>query len=203
MMSRKWQIALTAVLAAGLIGCGGSEETKLDGNVGAEPTGDAQVAGDASGGPAAAAFGFLDALRTGDDEKATILLTELARRETVDPEKGITPPASDTARFEVGAVEYLSNDGARVACTWTDVDDQGQQQTNELLCLVRREGETWRVAGMAYTAFPGEPPVLLNFEDREDLAQKRRLLWEEKRRRAGQAGFQAQRGENSENPIRR
>ena len=96
----------------------------------------------------------------------------------------ITPQASDTARFVVGKVEHVAEDGARVACDWTDLDDNGKPETRHALWVVRREPEGWRVVGMAATVFEGEPPLLLNFEDPEDVLKKQEWLRTEVVRRS-------------------
>ena len=77
----------------------------------------------------------------------------------------------------------MGEDGARVACTWTDLDADGQPKTDEAIWVVRREPEGWRIVGVAAMVFPGEPPVVLNFEDPEDMLRKQQWVREEIRRR--------------------
>ena len=156
-------------------------------------------------GPAAAVSEFLEAVRTGNDQKATLLLSAAAREKTAVLNHSVTPPASDTARFTVGKVEYLGDDGARVACTWTDFDSEGKPKTDDAIWVLRREAGGWRVAGVAAIVFPGEPPLLLNFEDPQDLFRKQRWIREEIRRRTEKArgDLQAQGPENREKSVRR
>ena len=99
-------------------------------------------------------------------------------------QRSVTPPASDTARFEVGKVEYVCEDGTRVACTWTDLDENGKPRSDTALWVLRHEADGWRVAGVAATVFKGEPPLLLNFEDPADMAKKQEWLRAEVARRA-------------------
>jgi hypothetical protein len=103
----------------------------------------------------------------------------------------VAPPGSDTARFEVGQVQTLGDDGARVAIKWTDLDETGKPHSDEVLWMVRRVDEGWRIAGVAAPVFEGEPPLLLNFEDPADMLAKQKLVREEIKRRADQAAVQA------------
>lgn len=153
--------------------------------------------------PAAAAHEFLEALRTGNDERASKLLTATARQKTASLNRNVTPPASDTARFSIGKIEYVNDDGARVACTWTDFDEQGQPKTDEAVWVLRREQDGWRIAGVAAQVFPGESPVLLNFEDPDDMFRKQQWVREEMRRRIMADSPEPQTGEKPEKSLRR
>ncbi len=198
-MWRKHWMLLLAAGAVGVIGCGGSDGT----GQGSAGGGAGQGTGAAGSGPAAAVSAFLEAVRTGDDETARNMLSSIAREKTSQLGRGVTPPASDTARFEVGKVEYLAADGARVNCTWTDLDANGQPQTDRAQWMVRREPQGWRIVGVAYTVFEGEPPLLLDFENLEETLRKQQLAREEINRRAESKSLRAQRPENSQNSLRR
>ena len=50
--------------------------------------------------------------------------------------------------------------------------------------MVRKEAEGWRIGGMAVPIFEGEPLVLMNFEDPEDMLRKQKLVHDEIQRRA-------------------
>jgi hypothetical protein len=143
---------------------------------------------------------FLEAVRTGDDEKAAAMLTELARTKTAEQGIQVAPRGSDTAKYEVGEVEMLAADGARVAATWTDLDHTGQAQTNRMQWMLRKQPEGWRIAGMAAEVFPGEAPLLLDFEKPEETLHKLELLREEVRRRET---AQAQTTENAPETVQR
>lgn len=210
MWRKRWMV-LPAALAVGVIGCGGSEETGQrptagDGAVEASPAA-GQEASAKNGSPEGAVFEFLEAVRTGNDEKAATMLTAVARRKTAELNMEVAPPGSDTATFQVGKVRYLAEDGAQVACTWTDVeasdrDENPQRRTDEILWMVRREPQGWRIAGVAATVFEGEPPLLLNFEDPEEMLKKQQWVEEEIRRRARQENSQARKPENSRKSSR-
>jgi hypothetical protein len=205
MWKMRWVMIL--VVLAGLVsGCGKSTKQPSAASGGSAAVGaNTGVAenGVKLEGPAAAAYEFLEALRTGSDEKALKLLSTVAREKTAALDRGITPSASDTARFAVGKVEYINDDGARVACTWTDNDSKGQPQTDEAVCAVRREPDGWKIAGIAFRVFPGEPLLQLNFEDPAEMRRKQEWARAEILRREEASGLQAQGGEKPEKPILR
>jgi hypothetical protein len=117
--------------------------------------------------------------------------------------RSVTPPASDTAKFSIVKVDYVNDDGARVACTWTDLDADGAQRTDKAIWVLRRENEAWRIVGVAAQVFPDEEPLLLNFEDPQDMFRKQQWVREEIRRRMAAEDLQAHGREKEENPVRR
>jgi len=216
MCCKRW-IVMWAILAAGVVGCQKSEGTPgaaVPAANGGAATADAEQ-GQANptpapvvarlDGPAAAVFEFLEAVRTGNDAKATQMLSTVAREKTAALNRSVRPSASDTARFQIGKVEYRAEDLAAVHCTWTDLDEKGEggePQTDEAVWMARREPQGWRIAGAAFTVFPGEPPLLLNFEEPEEMLQKQQWVRDEIRRRQ-QAELQAQGQESPPKPLRR
>jgi hypothetical protein len=156
-----------------------------------------------AGSPEASVQEFLEALRTGNDEQATRLLSKVAREKTASLNRGVTPPASDTARFSVGKVDYLDGDRAAVACKWTDLDAEGKPKTDEAIWVLRHEPEGWRVAGVAAKVFPDEPPLQLNFEDPDEMFRKQQWVREEIQRRMEKeaADLQAQEPEKKDNSV--
>jgi len=150
-------------------------------NQSSEPTATHQAshAGQASGGtPDQAVFDFLEAVRTGNDQKAAEMLSPLARQKTAEKQMVVAPPGSPTAKFTVGKVKYKpdDNDGAYVSCTWSDVDDQGNARSDDIVWGVRHEPEGWRIVGMVLQVLPNEEPLVLNFEDPDDMIRKQQLL---------------------------
>ena len=207
MRCRHWMLLLV-FLAVGILGCKGSNPED-----GASPAGGAESGGDGgqstpgdaadTSQPAAAVSVFLDGVRKGDNEKVLQMYTARARQQAAELKQHFEPRGSDTAQFEVGAVEYLAEDGARVSSRWTDLGQDGQPRTEEILWMVRREPEGWRIAGMAATPFAGEPPLLLDFEDLEETLRKIQLLKEEIYRRTQNETSEAQRPEISGDSLRR
>ncbi len=180
---------MLVLMAALLAGCGkpaGSGPDAASGGSGGSADQSAAAADPASSAappninsPEGAVYQFLTAIRAGDDRKTEAMFTNLARAKITELQYNVTPPGSDTARFDVGKVEYLADDGARVEATWSDLDVDGNRQTENMLWTVRREPEGWRIAGMAANVFPGEPPVLLDFENLREALRKLQMLKEE------------------------
>lgn len=212
MRCKHWLLIL-AFSGAGLVGCQGESGPGEDSTQANVPDSSPDLQSSAGGPahaaptdtskPAAAVSVFLDAVRRGDDDKVLDMYTVRARQEAAETDDYFLPRASDTARFQVGQVEYLAEDGARVACAWTDLDQAGQPHTLQLLWMVRREAPGWRVAGMAAFPFPGEPPVLLDFENLDETKRTMDLLAEEIERRTQTAARETRHPENSGDSLRR
>lgn len=168
--------ALVACLSAG---CGKSDSTPA----GAAGAADAE-------GPRKAVHEFLSAVKAGDDAKAAAMLTPTAREKTKAAGLDVAPPANDTATFKVGDVETVGDGAAHVACELTDVDGQAQPHTSKIVWVLRQEPEGWRIAGMAMKVFDDQPPVILNFEDPDDMIRKQQLVDEEMQRRIAPPGEQ-------------
>jgi len=185
-MWRKHRIVWPAVMAVGLLGCGGSDqpETKPSAQRNdaqkSEKPGSPMYAGDARGtgqhgktqldGPAAAVAKFLTAVCQGEDEETSLMLTGRAREVTGSIGMQVAPPGSDTAQFQIHEVKYIDDNGAQVVCTWSDLDKDLQRQTEKLAWVVRREPEGWRIAGVASAATPDKASQTMNFEDRQEMA---------------------------------
>ncbi len=166
----------------GLAGCGNPSAPATDAS---QASGAAQSNAPADDDtPEGAVTIFLSAVCAGNDEHAASMLTELARRKTAEMDLEVAPSGSDTARFQIGEVEFVGDDGARVACTWSDLDEQGGRAEEHILWVLRREAAGWRIAGMAPSIFPDEPPLLLNFEDPEEMFEKLQRVQQEVMRRA-------------------
>ncbi len=84
-----------------------------------------------TGDPVSAVKVFLEAVRTGDDDKVVALFSEEARKQAGQLNRQFAPVGSDTARYEVFEdVQYLAPDGARVRTHWTYLDSRGQPRTD-------------------------------------------------------------------------
>jgi hypothetical protein len=221
--SKNWGFASLFLLFLVAVGCGkpaGAGPMAIPGGDSKNETADPSVPTAKLEGPAAAVAEFLEAVRTGNDAVATKMLSTVTKQKNVSLNRSIAPPASDTAKFTIGKIDYVNQDGARVACTWTDYDSSGQLKTDEAVWLLRRESEGWRVAGLAVRIFPNEDPLLLNFEDPEDMNRRQQWVREEMRRRLNKGGQEeeakamppaaherplqaAKPGEIPENPMRR
>ena len=151
----------------------------------------AAPAGDVAAPAKQTVVGFLEAVKRGDDATARGLLSVAARTKTEEMGISIAPPVADTATYAVRDCEVVSDAGdiVHVGTTWTDVDGEGFQSSENVVWVVRLDPEGWRVVGMAMRVFEDLPPLLLNFEDPEDMLAKQEMVAKELERRAtaGQA----------------
>ena len=200
---------LSLALLSPIVGCGSSNSS--ENNAGATSNKSASNGGGSqtakSDGPESALQIFLEAVRTGNDEISLSMLTSVAREKLAANAKSVTPTASDTAKFSIGKVNYIDQAGAQVCTTWTDINEKGDTQSDMLVWVMRREAEGWRVAGMAAEFIPGESPVVLNFEDPEDMKAQIKWVEEESVRRAAvqsnTTNEQQPETANSDNALRR
>jgi hypothetical protein len=151
--------------------------------------------GSAAAEPAkAAVVTFLDAIKRGDDAAASGMLTKVARAKTEELGLSVAPPVNPTAAYSIRDCELVSEDGdlVHVGTTWTDTDADGFTSTDNVVWVVRLDPEGWRVVGMAMRIFDDMPPLLLNFEDPEDMLAKQELVATELQKRAQQAAAKTQ-----------
>ena len=194
-----------ACVCPGLLGCGKSggeplaDQTTTADEV-AKIQADASDSAEETDAAASVVRDFLQAIKTGDETISNELLTPLARQKTAELDMAVAPMGSETATFTVGEVELPAEGGgdlAHVASTWTDIDDDGQEHTDEILWVLRREDEGWRIGGMATKVFEDRDPLLLDFEDPEDMRRKQQFAEAEMERRA-RAAVAAEPEETSE-----
>ncbi|MFI4875656.1 MAG: hypothetical protein ACIALR_09975 [Blastopirellula sp. JB062] len=140
--------------------------------------------------PQTAVESFLAALRDGDKALTSKLLTQKAREETRKHNLAIDPVGAVGAKFQVGETIYITSEkrGAHVESDWFDVDAEGKAVSYEIVWIMRREAGGWRVAGMATELFAGEPPLVLPFENPQEMFQAQKLAEREIQRRAGFGG---------------
>lgn len=185
---------MTLCAMAGLTGCGDASNSAPKATASRPPAPEKvrpAVRKDDSSTPVEAVQRFLEAVRQGDDKGAGAMLTELARRKTQELDMVVAPPGSDTARFEVGKAEMTGEDRAKVPCTWTDLDSEGRPRTDEITWTLRRDAGSWRIAGMAAKIYPDRPPVVLNFEDPEEMLRQQQSVENEAIERANRQQKQA------------
>jgi len=190
-MRRTLDRGLVVVVLLGLvllvpIGCGGPTSNQT----GPKAAGDSRDTNPSTEtakltGPAATVHAFLEGARRGDDRAVAAMLTGTARTKMAEYKLPVAPPANDTAQFELGEVQMPNGQIARVACRWIEKDPEtGQSQSQDATYLLRNEPEGWRIAGVARMVFPNEPPLLLNYEDPEDMVRQVQMLQAEIARRA-------------------
>jgi hypothetical protein len=170
MDGKRWFLAGFLVVA---LGCGQSNPPAADGGgAGASQT-------KTNGTPSDAVAVFLEAVRTGNDQQAAAMLTPLARQKTAEKDMVVAPPGSATAKFKVGNFEFITpeKNAAHVWCSWSDViDDQGHTRTDDIIWALRLEPDGWRIAGMVLKIYADQPPLVLNFEDPDDMIRKQQML---------------------------
>lgn len=129
---------------------------------------------------------FLEAIKRGDDTVARGMLTKVARMKTEELGISVTPPVADSATYSVRECEVVGDAGdlVHVATTWQDVDGDGFKTEENVVWVVRLDPEGWRVVGMAMRVFDDMAPLLLNFEDPEDMLAKQELVAQELQKRA-------------------
>jgi hypothetical protein len=167
-------------LVVGLLGCGQGEpevtSTKSDAD---------NLPAVASATPQEAIQELMTAYKTGDDAKASALLTEKSRQETDRTGKSVSPPGSPNMQFKVGEVNHPdgAKDQAHVACYISEVGPDGEKFESDVVWFLRKEPKGWRVAGIAMKPFPDLEAVLYNFEDQDDMDRKFELVNAEAERR--------------------
>jgi|688.fasta_scaffold55767_2 hypothetical protein len=129
---------------------------------------------------------FLEAIKRGDDEAARGMLTKVARAKTQELGISVAPPVNATATYAITESEVVgeADDLVHVGTTWTDTDADGFKSTDSVVWVARLEPEGWRVVGMAMRIFEDMPPLLLNFEDPEDMLAKQEMVAQELQKRA-------------------
>jgi hypothetical protein len=116
---------------------------------------------------------FLNALKTGNDGVTAGLLTATARTETAKHNLAVQPPGTPTAQYQVTAAAIEPQDPtlAQVVCLWSETDEQGKPRTDEVIWVLKKEAEGWRVCGMATKVPTRAEPVLFNFENPPEMMQ--------------------------------
>ncbi len=181
MLAGKFEWAAFVITGLMLVGCGSSPDSG---------------GATADGGPEAVISQFLAAVKLGDDQRASSLLTDLARQKTTEMEIVVAPPGSETATYKVLESEVQGAE-AQVGTDWTDLDGDGRPRTDRVVWMLKKQPAGWRISGMATRVFPDIPPVILNFEDPEDMMRKQQEAEAEIARRSA-AGQDAEM--TAENP---
>lgn len=131
-----------------------------------------------TGSPAETVARFYDALRSGEDRAIAALLTDKARLETANNGLDIQSQGSAKLEYQLGEVDYVneSMDGAHVKSLWIDYAPDGEKIATEVIWVLRKQAEGWRIAGMATQVVEGQLPLLFNFEDPEDMLRKKEYV---------------------------
>jgi ketosteroid isomerase-like protein len=169
-LTRSWLVAIWALVIAG---CSTSSDP-------ASPlaAGTQDVAASSERQPTDTVARFYEALRKGDEPAIADLLTDKAKAETAKSGLGIQSQGSNRLEYELGEVEYVNEalDGAHVQSLWIDYDERGERLATEVIWVLRKQSDGWRVAGMATQIAEGQLPLLFNFEDPEDMLRKKEYV---------------------------
>jgi hypothetical protein len=127
----------------------------------------------ASAAPEQVVSVFLDALRAGDQATTAALLTGKALTETSKRNLSVCPQATPNMEYKVMSSEVLPENpsGAHVSVRWTENYSDGNVEY-DVVWVLRRQQEGWRIAGMAIELVPGQGLAFLNFEDPDDMIRK-------------------------------
>ena len=160
-MSRlSWtSLAFSAVVATivATVGCGASSEPSN-----ATAAGAAAVPSDPIG---RTVYDFLDAIRTGNTEASSSLLTPLALKRIVENEMSFAPPASENASFEITKVEMFETDKAAVDTVWSDIDADGKPTKEPMTWALKMTSGQWRISGLIAYMGADQPPIVVDFEN--------------------------------------
>jgi hypothetical protein len=181
MKVRFFQLSGLVLMGLMFVGCGSKESApaaSIPAPTSAEQAGAAQA--NASGAkvetPDAIVSAFLESLRSGNDAVAAALLTDKARVETQKQGLKVQPPGTPDMTYQIGQTELINPDGAHVGSIWSNKLESGEVESFDVIWVLRREPQGWRIAGMATPPTgPESEALFFNFEDPADLLQ----TWEE------------------------
>lgn len=124
--------------------------------------------------PEAMVAEYLEATRVGDPTTVNRLLTTVARQKAQELDIALSPPVSETAKFEVLGHEFIDAEQtiSHVASRWSEVGAGGERESANIVWVARREAEGWRIAGMIVRLAEDQPPMPFNFEDPEGILRQ-------------------------------
>ncbi len=176
-MRHTLSVVMLGVACLGFSGCGNSDDQPEVATVAAPPAQPEEILQQ-----------FLTSVKAGEKAKAENLLTTVAREKTAAEGIGIGNLSNAGMSFEIQGVQPLimpnGKEAAHVSCVFTEQIEGGKSESHNIIWALRKETVGWRVAGMAWTPFAGEPPIFMDFEDPAEMLRKQQLLAEEQERRA-------------------
>lgn len=164
-----------------LAGCGGSPDDAatdpLANSTLETPSTSSPVQVTIADTPAGVVSQFYDALRDGDNTTIAQLLTDKAREETAKNGLKVLSQENSALTYQVGETEYVTEelDGAHVASLWIEPDERSQPVSTEVVWILRKQTNGWRVAGFAQL-FDNNLPVLFDLESAEDTLRAKEYV---------------------------
>ena len=185
MRGAAWMIHLSAILCL-LVGCSDSPQAP-QGNATNSPSSQGDLAGSvdladttaslesAGNRPDQVVSQFYQALRSGNSDSIEALLTDKAREETAKSGLAIQSQTSASLAYDIGETDYVTEnlDGAHVMSLWAEPDANGELVSTEVIWVLRKQHDGWKISGMATAVADGELPLLFNFENPEDMMMKK------------------------------
>ena len=123
---------------------------------------------------------FLNLLKNGNRVAAENLLTRTALAVTSRAKLELEPIGSASAKYELGEPMYATNKQklAHVECRVKDRVD-GENIDSELVWMLRRQKEGWRISGILIQLEADKPKDLLSFENISDVVKIKNSLGSE------------------------
>ncbi|MDR1270490.1 MAG: hypothetical protein LBK82_13290 [Planctomycetaceae bacterium] len=110
---------------------------------------------------------FMTAMLHGENQTIRTLLTPAARQKGEEMGIFFTPQTTHTASFTIDQTIPQGENCVYVYTTLTDLNEKGENESVEIVWIVTKKEEGWRVSGAAAALFDGQDKTLLDFEDPE------------------------------------
>ena len=182
MLSRKNQISrytpifrALALAGAAIVvsGCGSSTPTTSGGTASANVNGKTTPATLDVADATNVVAQFLDAIRRGGETGgANLLLTQRAQAVLRKIGRTVQPIGSPDAVFKVTRAEAVpSTPGAAlVHSMWTEPLQDGKSESYQVVWALEQEAAGWRISGLAMDLEPGKDPLVVDFENANEMA---------------------------------
>lgn len=116
---------------------------------------------------------FLDAVRRGGGtQDANALLTSDARSVLERLGHSVQPFGTPAAKFQVTRSEAVEQHpgAALVHSTWSEPDEAGAVSTVQIVWALQWEQSAWKISGLAMELAADQDPLIIDFEDYNDMA---------------------------------
>lgn len=113
---------------------------------------------------------FIECLKAGNALDAERFLTRTSAVNARKAALTLEPPGSDQAQFDFGVPNFNTNKKliATVECKITDLID-GEPSETKMSWLLKRDGESWKIAGMILTIDDQGGTDFFSFENPADI----------------------------------
>ncbi|MDR2115114.1 MAG: hypothetical protein LBP87_01910 [Planctomycetaceae bacterium] len=111
---------------------------------------------------------FMTAILHGESQTIRTLLTPPARQKSEELGISFTPQTSRTASFTIDRIVPQGENCVYVHTTLTDLNEEAEKESAEIIWIMAKSAEGWRISGAAAEIFDGQDKTFLNFEDPEE-----------------------------------